>query len=444
MNRTSTVVRWALLSRLFVFLVATSVRLVAKDYDTSLDVLISSENPTWLQQLVSAFARWDSVHFLGISSHGYMYEHAHAFFPGMLMTMRYAASTVLKPIADVHGDVATQILAGVIISNAAFVAAAAVLYKLTPSSSKYDDRFALVTAALFILTPSNMVMSAVYTESVFAFFSFSCMYFVAKRHRLLAALMASLATSVRSNGLLLVGFFIFDALFERTSSGASKYSHSSLAFKITRTIGNGVVLIVQILAVFAPFVAFQRFGFTQFCSTVDGSEVSIEQSPWCNARIPLLYSYVQDHYWDNGFLKYYKLKQLPNFLIAAPMLSISLLGLYRYAISDWTRFVSLGLQRHSVHQPFFRSALLPHMYLLGFVSLWCALFMHVQVYIRFMTSYPAVYWCTAYFVTTSIKQKDIARTRKISLGWTGAIIITYFLLYGISSIPLFALFYPPA
>lgn len=45
-----------------------------------------------------------------------------------------------------------------------------------------------------------------------------------------------------------------------------------------------------------------------------------------------------------GFLRYFQLKQLPNFLLASPMLSLALCSIVHYAKSRPQNFFSLGFQ----------------------------------------------------------------------------------------------------
>ncbi len=65
-----------------------------------------------------------------------------------------------------------------------------------------------------------------------------------------------------------------------------------------------VTAIMQSGAVVTPFVAFQFYGYYQHC---DPSVGSVEElRPWCTARLPYLYGFVQKHYWwvlvaDCGF-----------------------------------------------------------------------------------------------------------------------------------------------
>lgn len=45
--------------------------------------------------------------------------------------------------------------------------------------------------------------------------------------------------------------------------------------------------------IFAPFVAFQAYGYYNMCVGRFPDEIR----PWCKARVPLLYNYIQSHYW---------------------------------------------------------------------------------------------------------------------------------------------------
>lgn len=45
-----------------------------------------------------------------------------------------------------------------------------------------------------------------------------------------------------------------------------------------------------------------------------------------------------------GFLRYFQLKQLPNFLLASPILSLAFCSIYHYAKARPRNFFSLGFQ----------------------------------------------------------------------------------------------------
>ncbi|KAI8783929.1 GPI mannosyltransferase 2 [Biomphalaria glabrata] len=68
-----------------------------------------------------------------------------------------------------------------------------------------------------------------------------------------------------------------------------------------------------------------------------------EPSLWCNETIPLSYSYIQKHHWNVGFLTYYTLKQLPNFLLALPVLLLSFRACSFYIKNNVMSFCFLGL-----------------------------------------------------------------------------------------------------
>uniref|UniRef100_A0A8C7D9F2 GPI mannosyltransferase 2 n=1 Tax=Oncorhynchus kisutch TaxID=8019 RepID=A0A8C7D9F2_ONCKI len=96
-----------------------------------------------------------------------------------------------------------------------------------------------------------------------------------------------------------------------------------------------------------PFLVFQYYGYRAFCTPSlsleqispaliqlaedQGYRVPDENAPpplWCLRPLPLLYSHIQDVYWDVGFLLYFQLKQIPNFLLALPMATLDMVAAY--------------------------------------------------------------------------------------------------------------------
>lgn len=141
------------------------------------------------------------------------------------------------------------------------------------------------------------------------------------------------------------------------------------------------------------FSAPQIVAYQEYC--LDGNS-----RPWCVRALPSIYNWVQVHYWDVGFLKYWTFSNLPLFLLAMPMLLLLLdTG---YSALHHSRAILLATngeetpsQRNSAdHQAqvrVFESAMerlaLPQILiaLLAFTSF------HVQIVNRISSGYPVWY-----------------------------------------------------
>jgi len=116
--------------------------------------------------------------------------------------------------------------------------------------------------------------------------------------------------------------------------------------------------------------------------------------PWCHVwrPFPSVYAYVQDHYWNVGFLRYYTPQQIPNFLLASPVLGAS-----AYTAVHYVR--TLGIKAASAERikegSLYGTRARPHLAMFLTMAAGAAVVMHVQVATRFLSVCPALYWAAA-------------------------------------------------
>ena len=96
-----------------------------------------------------------------------------------------------------------------------------------------------------------------------------------------------------------------------------------------------IVRIIQAAIVVMPAVVFQKGAYDRFCgadgtAAAAGSNSSSVEREWCAARIPSIYSHVQRQHWDVGLFRYWKIKQIPQFVLAAPVLLLAAIAARRF------------------------------------------------------------------------------------------------------------------
>ncbi|XP_027345366.1 GPI mannosyltransferase 2 isoform X2 [Abrus precatorius] len=318
----SLVLKSAIYSRLLLLTLIILFRTILSPYDTSAPLnppCLSAPNTTLNSPLQNAVV-WDSVYFIRIAQCGYEYEQSFAFLPLLPLSSR-ALSFLSQPP-----------LLAYVINNLAFILASLYFYKLSLTILN-DPEIALRATVLFCFNPASIFYSSMYSESLYALLSLGGLYhFVSSRNNL-AVLFFALSGCARSNGVLNAGYLCFQTMHR---------AHHALFQKKRVTLALQIVIVgaLRSACIFAPFVAFQSYGYYTMCV----GRFPDEMRPWCKARIPLLYNYIQSHYWDVGFLRYFQLKQLPNFLLASPILSLALCSIIHYAKSRPWDFISLGFQ----------------------------------------------------------------------------------------------------
>ncbi|KNA24318.1 hypothetical protein SOVF_016750 isoform A [Spinacia oleracea] len=378
---------------------------------------------------------------------------------------------VFWPLIPVIGYRAVLGLSGYVISNVAFVFAALSLYRLSLVILK-DPNASLRASVLFCFNPASIFYSSIYSESLYALLSIGGTYLLMSGVNNVPALLFALSGSVRSNGVLNAGYYGFKALHQSYyAMYVKKRPHLVLKVLLAGAL--------RCICIFIPFLAFQAYGYYNICHGRNPEEMR----PWCKAKIPLLYGFIQSHYWGVGFLQYFQLKQIPNFLLASPVLSLAFCSILSYWKADPENFFLLGFRttlkkkytpaflfsggeepvrddnhsaakkeainvrrrqksisqdrsaspsKNQISVSGYHSAIvLPFVFHLSFMTATAFFVMHVQVATRFLSPSPPLYWFASYLMTSAGKSRLWAH-----LVWAYA--ASYILLGSL----LFSNFYP--
>lgn len=277
---------------------------------------------------------WDSEYFMFVAHQGYQkFEQTMAFFPLYPLLMYALSNTLFYPLTFITSRRSVVLISGVAINFVAFPFAAGALYLLTNEITK-NRRLSFLAAALFCINPASVFMTAVYTECLFAMFTFLGLLLLQKGYDWPAAIFFALAAATRSNGILLSGFLAFKWLLYIHDAHLKNYSFGQFFLYAVRRI---IITALQCTTALLPFAAFQYYAYTLYCNKMINSvDLHSNNSPssWCQSESilpPLHYSHVQSHYWNVGFLQYFQFKQIPNFILASPMILLSLYCLAKFS-----------------------------------------------------------------------------------------------------------------
>ncbi|CAD7938913.1 unnamed protein product, partial [Amoebophrya sp. A120] len=284
-----------------------------------------------------AFTRWDSAQFLTVAQDGYREEPQLAFFPFFPGVIREIASWT--PLTLPWSGVVLNLLLSVVIGIA--------LLKLTivcrvsasgeqgtrtsippaasPGASEPRENSSLDFGAIVRLheklwfwvcvNPALVFFVVNYSESSYAAAHFTACWLLEKGSNvnvLLPAIGFFLASATRANGILSL---VLIALHPDSNPLCGKW----MRFTVLATAAVLPFLLVE------GFAA-ERFDFSHKVPSTSGvlfDEASSTADRWLflpEFRLQSAYATVQEKYWNNGFLRYWQLRKLPNFFLAGPML----------------------------------------------------------------------------------------------------------------------------
>ncbi|KAF2231220.1 glycosyltransferase family 76 protein [Viridothelium virens] len=443
-------------------------------YDTSSTLLLARDalGPDVggsFSPLLMRLTRWDGIFYAKISERGYVYEQEWAFGWGFTRLL----SLIAKACSSSCTTVEAHVWAGIVISHLSHFASVLVLHslvqKLHPLS--VDKKTAFVAAVLHIVSPAGLFLSAPFSESLFSFLSFAGTWLFlhstcnAQDQRkfsqdlfiLVAGTLFGLATTVRSNGLFNGLMVAFEFIHE-----SCELVQDITSFPIWRrfiSLGAAGILLA------AGFVGPQAIAFFEICRS---SPHSSYPRTWCNGSFtPSIYTWVQKHYWGTGFLKYWKISNIPLFILSSPMLyflivsaleiltSVARPADYRHTRSN-THNEDIVMSQKSDSRSVSSNTKAPRKNILLrlalpqlLVSVLALTYFHVQIINRLSSGYPLWYlWVASQLVEDHSvfvpTQRRTNPSAKRPSGSQSQIIVRGMVMYAIIHAGLFSCFLPPA
>ncbi|KAH8811991.1 GPI mannosyltransferase 2 [Xylogone sp. PMI_703] len=432
-----------------VLLLAIAVASPGLGYDTSTNLFLHDHGtrghtslPSAPYRVVERLTRWDAIYFVKTANRGHVLEQEWAFSWGYARFIALCATAFRK--AGLQYDIGLEAVLAICLAHTAHLLSVLVLYYLTrvvfPGPSTRG--FALTAALLHIISPAGLFLSAPYAESACSFLSFLGYFLFSKslavdgqqtiKHDfliLLSGFSFGLATICRSNGILNGILLLEEALHLLL-----KLQHGLNISVIRRGLATGLGGICVALGFLIPqYVAYQ-----EFCQNPNHQLLR----PWCERTIPSIYTFVQVHYWNNGFLRYWTVSNIPLFLLAAPMIAImGISGMWALqSHSDASHTTSSGSSKVTTQgseqtrarantQGLLRRIAVPQL-LLVVATIVNA---HVQIITRLSSAYPVWLWYIAGKAAAFGPQKR-----------QSSYLIRFMIMYAVIQGGLFSSFLPPA
>ncbi|KAK2627311.1 hypothetical protein QTJ16_003277 [Diplocarpon rosae] len=402
-------------------------------YDTSASLAEPGQGPELplaLRYIVGKLTRWDALYFVQISTRGYLFEQEWAFGWGFTRVIT-ACTTVFRGIGGTayHG---LEGFVAICIAHISHLLSVLAVFSLTQAIFPNASVDLAFKAALFhIISPAGLFLSAPYAESSCALLSFvGCMLFTKGLPRkgsntashdllvLFSGICFGIATSFRSNGIL-NGTLLLEEAFKALYDLRNGLKLPRVRRLVATGLGG--------MSVGAGFGLPQYIAYGEYC----GGQDTVAR-PWCERTIPSIYAFVQDHYWDCGLFRYWKLSNLPLFLLAAPMLAIlTVSGLWGliFAADGQQKPTTTheGNRKDHETRKVVRNLAFSQL-MLVIVTLTTA---HVQIITRISSAYPVWLWYGSL----------LSRDRNTLIDGN---LVQFMVIYALVQGALFASFLPPA
>lgn len=402
------IIRLSILSRILIICLQAISNYVIDDHNAG--VFISPKSPqlngtvchSVVNTFFGGFRRWDAEYFLHIAEHGYSYENTLVFYPLYPLCVRYITYAIQMVFGDECEFHDLSLVVAVVLNIFFFVKATLTLYQLTIEVFN-NHRFARIVTTLFCFNPASIFFSAPYTESLFSWLSFTVMLHSSRNHIWSAIIPLCLGLWCRSNGILNIGFILYYVIrdfWSKTNRPFISLFKGFIRVMVLAHVACGAFILVQFFY-FSLYCKGSKFEMSDLVRNYGQHNGYVlpgyNKAVWCTFAIPFSYSYLQEYYWNVGFLQYYELKQIPNFLLATPILAMIVTHSINFLLDNPKIVLHLGIMTPKLNSEL-SNQFVYTVHALA-LSIFCILFVHIQVSTRMLaSSSPYIYWiCAQHF-----------------------------------------------
>lgn len=199
-----------------------------------------------IMDVIYTWYRWDAIRFVSIATQGYTSLQYAAFFP-----LFPALERILSRGMDV-------LIAGMLISNLAFLGTLIVLYRLT--DTEFDRETAKRTVLYLSIFPTALFFFAAYNESLFLFFALASFYALRRGSWWLAGLLGFLATLTRSIGLFLFIIFLYEYIRQRYGPLRQAWQDKERLYLLRQLADLAAIVLILLAIALYAYGLKQHFG----------------------------------------------------------------------------------------------------------------------------------------------------------------------------------------
>jgi Gpi18-like mannosyltransferase len=201
-----------------------------------------------VMDVIYTWYQWDAKRFISIATQGYTSLQYAAFFP-LFPTMERVLSRGL------HINV---LVAGMLISNLAFLGTLIILYRLT--DTEFDRETAKRTVLYLSIFPTALFFFAAYNESLFLFFALASFYALRHGSWWLAGLLGFLATLTRSIGLFLFIIFLYEYIRQRYGPLRQSWQNNERVYLLRQLADLAAIVLIPLALILYAYGLKQHFG----------------------------------------------------------------------------------------------------------------------------------------------------------------------------------------